>query len=732
MELNIRQKKVVEATENKILCLAAAGSGKCCPNSVQIPSPNGWATVGQIKVGDYLFDRKGNPTKVLGVYSQGEREVYEITFGDGRKARCSIDHIWSVHKKTWRDINSFKEYTLKDILEDKWERIDKRGHKEHLFAIPCSKAVKYNVKKKLEVNPYLFGVFLGDGSCREPSLTLSSNDKEIVEKIQQILNCPKLYKNQSNYSWSFYKNLNNEFFKTREVFKDYIDNICCYSYEKSIPEDYKRASIEDRYKLIQGLMDTDGSITKAEGRYRVSFTTTSQKLRDDFIEVMGSLGYVCSYGVDSRKDKYTLGEAYEISINISNLEKYKLFSLKRKKDIALECKNKKQHRRYDRTTIINIQDLGYQEEMTCFYVDNNEHLFLTENFVVTHNTTVLTERVRHLINDCNVPPEEICTISFTNMAADEMKKRLGDIAKGAFIGTIHSLANNVCIANGIETEKYIADAKFDMILKKALTIPKTKYFKFKHLLIDEFQDTGELEYSFIEKIPKDNFFAVGDERQAIYGFKGATDEYLRNLYNDVDCTTYFLNQNYRCAPNIISFADELINSMNKISPNVKPIKAKAGIIEDYRKDDGFSFNDALEELEWSQDWGNWFILCRTNNELATAITILEKRNIPCISFKKGDLDLIEMDTILKDNRVKVLTIHTSKGLENKNVIVSGARLYNEEERNIAYVAATRAENSLYWCPSICGRGKKNRPTNRDIADVGKVFEKASKKMISFG
>lgn len=346
-------------------------------------------------------------------------------------------------------------------------------------------------------------------------------------------------------------------------------------------------------------------------------------------------------------------------------------------------------------------------------------------------TRCLTERVRHLIKEgCN--PQSIACITFTNMAADEMKKRLGDIAKGAFIGTIHSLANNVCIANGIETEKYIADAKFDMILKKALTIPKTKYFRFKHLLIDEFQDTGELEYSFIEKIPKDNFFAVGDERQAIYGFKGATDEYLRNLYNDVECTTYFLNQNYRCAPNIISFADELINSMNKISPNVKPIKAKAGIIEDYRKDDGFSFNDALEELEWSQDWGNWFILCRTNNELATAITILEKRNIPCISFKKGDLDLIEMDTILKDNRVKVLTIHTSKGLENKNVIVSGARLYNEEERNIAYVAATRAQNALYWCPSICGRGKKNRPFNRDSADAGKVFEKASKKMISFG
>ena len=114
------------------------------------------------------------------------------------------------------------------------------------------------------------------------------------------------------------------------------------------------------------------------------------------------------------------------------------------------------------------------------------------------------------------------------------------------------------------------------------------------------------------------------------------------------------------------------------------------------------------------------------------MTKLEEKNIPYISFKKGDLDLIEMEALLKDNRVKVLTIHTAKGLENKNVIVTGARLYNEEERKIAYVAATRAEQSLYWCPSICRRGKIGRPDNRDDADAGRVFEKAAKNMISFG
>lgn len=647
-------------------------------------------------------------------------------------------------------------------------------------------------------------------------------------------------------------------------------------------------------------------------------------------------------------------------------------------------------------------------------INANESNILCLAAAGSGKTAVLTERVRRLVKEgCN--PNLIACITFTNMAADEMKKRLGDYSNGVFIGTIHSLANNICVANGINTDKYIADIDFDMILKKALTIPSSKYPKFKHLLIDEFQDTGKLEYSFIEKIPKENFFAIGDERQCqpagtkvklrngiikniedvkvgdsiiwfsqensyicgdkisfnsiekkvekvastefvnddlitittetgkqtkytpnhigfvklhdseyqhvvylmcnkegrfrigkipmyannksrinpwrtkmhnegctklwllqafktdkearlleqklsykyqipqtcwqtekikwseedidyiyegldtyesakeclkefhrnidypllddtyddahhihfaknaitqiyacnimpevmdflihdetqkhkkkyeqikkieynfikdpikvyslqveggtyiadeivthncIYGFKGASDIYLRNLYSSIDCTTYFLNENYRCAPNIIEFADDIIGSMEKISPKTKAIKTKKGFINDKS-----TFNDAIEELQWSQDWGNWFILCRTNNELATAAEILEKREIPYVSFKKGDLDLIEMEALLKDNRVKVLTIHTAKGLENKNVIVTGAKFYNEEERKIAYVAATRAEQSLYWCPSICKRGKKNRPKNRDSADAGRVFEKASKKMISFG
>ena len=725
MNFNVRQKKVINATEPNIICLAAAGAGKSIPNSTIIPTPNGWRKVSEIKKGDFLFDQDGNPTKVLGVFPQGKKEVYEITFGDKRTAKCCIDHIWSVHKDTWKDKDKFKDYTLKEILEDKWEKIDTRGHKTHVFSIPCSKAVKYNTTQELTIDPYLLGVFLGDGSCLEPGLTLSSNDKEIVEKIQLILGCPEVYQNTANYHWNFYKNNKHQRIKTEEIFGEYAENVCRYSYEKSIPEAYKLASIENRYKLIQGLMDTDGSITKADGRYHVTFTTTSEKLKDDFIEVMGSLGYVCSYRIDSREKKYTTGKAYEIKINIPNSEKYKLFSLSRKKNIAKECIDKPQHRRYDRTTITNIRDLGYEEEMTCFYVDNEKHLFLMNDYIVTHNTSCLTERIRTIIqNGCS--PDKIVAITFTTMAAEEMKKRLGDIAEGAFIGTIHSYANAICIANGISTEKYVADAEFDKIIEKVLTIPIKRYFPVTHLLVDEFQDTGSLEYRFIERIPTENRFYIGDERQAIYGFKGCSDEFLRMCHADISFTTYYLNQNYRCAPNILAYADSYLNTMEKISLKSEAVKTKNGIVEE-----DSTLLDAIEELEWTGDYQNWAIICRTNNELAAAVDFLDKRKIPNLSFKKGDLDLVEMEGLLRENKVKVLTIHTAKGLEFKKVIVIGAKTFNEEERKISYVAATRAEQALYCCPSICKRGKKGRPQNRDIAEAGKIIQQMAKNNIVF-
>ena len=328
-------------------------------------------------------------------------------------------------------------------------------------------------------------------------------------------------------------------------------------------------------------------------------------------------------------------------------------------------------------------------------------------------TATLTERVRVLVKEKNVSPEKIVAISFTNMAADEMRRRLGDVSNGMFIGTIHSYANKICLENNIPTQQYIEEEDFDRILKKALTLPRHKYPKVEHLLIDECQDLCPIEYEFIQKIPTNNIFFCGDDRQNIYGFKNATDRFLKDMYNDPEYKKYYLVDNYRNAPNIIEFADQIIKT--GLSPKSVPVKVKNGdIVEE-------SFAEALEELKEIQNYGNWFILTRSNKELAAAQDILNENDIPNVSFKKGELENNDqLDELMNSDKVKVLTIHQAKGCERNNVIVIGAKKYNEEERKIAYVAATRAKNALYWCPTIVSRKKKQdviRVTSKDFDNM---------------
>lgn len=340
-------------------------------------------------------------------------------------------------------------------------------------------------------------------------------------------------------------------------------------------------------------------------------------------------------------------------------------------------------------------------------------------------TTVLTERIRYLITEKGVDPKDIVAMTFTRMAAEEMRKRLNRIADGAYIGTIHSYANTICLMCGIDTSYYLNHDLFDDIVKKAVFCPSDKYPKVKYLLVDEFQDVMPREFMFINKIAADNTFFVGDDRQTIYQFRGSNDEYLRQLCHDPMYTVYPLRINYRNTPDIIAFAEDFLGSYHALSPSSQPAKTEDGYVCKC------SFNDALDAIEEDDNWGSWFILCRTNNQIVKAQELLAERGIDFVTFKKGDLDsLAELENLMNENRVKVLTVHAAKGLESPNVIVTGAKAFNEEERKISYVAATRAETNLYWCPGIAGnRYKKDRPQEKAFA--GRHFDKTTVGMVDF-
>lgn len=304
-------------------------------------------------------------------------------------------------------------------------------------------------------------------------------------------------------------------------------------------------------------------------------------------------------------------------------------------------------------------------------------------------TTVITERLKFLLNN-NVDPKKIFAITYTNNAANEMRERVNN--SDVFIGTIHSLANFILLSNGIDTSSYIEEEEFDHLFKiaKKSTI---KLPEVEHLLIDEFQDICDNEYEFtLETLKPKNYFVVGDSRQAIYSFKGANYKFFMNLINDPFTYVYELNNNYRCGERIIEFADDFIKYGYDIY-RTKIITARniKGSVQKLI----YSAENILELLN-NVDYKDWFVLCRTNSEVANISSLLDKNKIPNITFKKSEKTNEEIKEALESDCVKILTIHSAKGLESKNVIVIGAKNWNAEELRICYVAATRAKDNLYW------------------------------------
>lgn len=418
-----------------------AGSGKAQPNSTLIPTPNGYKRLGKIQVGDLVFNCEGEAVRVLGVYPQGEKEVYKVSFADGRVSYCAGDHLWTILNRQ----NKKMTLTTEEILNKGVK--DSSGYK---YGVPRNGRVNYSYKD-LPIDPYVLGVFLGDGCCKERYLTLSSETDEIPNEVGRLLNATASRNSLKNYSWTFeWKNAQDYKYiewvagnggrrttirkkiKTEDYFLQFQNCIMTDSYNKSIPDEYKFTSIEQRLALVQGLLDTDGSISPCGRRYNIRFTNTSKKLVDDLREVLWSLGFSSSISVDNRSNKYTNKVCYTLNINIPNEEKYLLFRLLRKKRIAEEAKDYHKRKNYNKINIVSIEKLDRTADMTCIYINDPNHLYLTEQYIPTHNTTL----VKYIIQSLpNINPEtDVCFTSFTGKATQVLHSK-----GNSNVSTLHKL-----------------------------------------------------------------------------------------------------------------------------------------------------------------------------------------------------------------------------------------------------------------------------------------------------
>lgn len=363
------------------------------PYSELVATPNGFVQMGSLKVGDEIWNPDGKTTKVLEIYEQGFKDVYKLTLADGRSVRCGADHLWEVVCAN----NHFKHkvLTTHDLLNNGlYNQCTVKGkrYNAYKYYLPAIEPLQYSEKQQ-NIPAYVLGALLGDGAITKRTPKISSVDQEILDRIQCLLGDGFEFKYDPTTTCE-YRIIDKERFLHKDEFENgqygvnrlhrWIDQLglCVSCAYKFIPDQYKYGSIEQRYELIRGLMDTDGYISK-DGC--MSFVNTSKQLIDDFVEVLRSLGILCSVskrapgkgGIHNGRAIFGTKFSYVVYIK-GNPD---IFHLSRKKS-----RIKKSRKFSNKVAITNIEYLGEQEKQRCIFVSNENHLYLTRDYIPTHNS----------------------------------------------------------------------------------------------------------------------------------------------------------------------------------------------------------------------------------------------------------------------------------------------------------------------------------------------------------
>jgi len=347
------------------------GLGKAQDLDSELVTPNGMVRMGDIKVGDNVIGSDGKPKKVLGVYPQGLKNIYEITFNDGVTARSCDEHLWDVNTyiRNWRG-NPFMTKTLKEIM-DEGLQFENGNNK---WYIPIVKPIEFE-ERELKIDPYILGCLLGDGSLTVlNSIGFSSMDVELINEMS--LRLPE------NHNMVISGKSVKDYYLTADGKNNLINQELkkyglkgSNSHTKYIPNDYKYSSIQQRLEILQGILDTDGHSRKDS---IVELTLASKQLIDDVQFIVQSLG-----GIGRIKEKcikYKGEERCYWRIHIKLPPEFTPFKLQRKIETFVATTKYPPNR-----AIVGIKYIG-KREAQCILIDSDDHLYCTNNCILTHNT----------------------------------------------------------------------------------------------------------------------------------------------------------------------------------------------------------------------------------------------------------------------------------------------------------------------------------------------------------
>ena len=357
------------------------GLGKAQPIDAPVLTPTGYRKMGDLEVGDLVIGATGKPTKITGVFPQGAKPINRVTFSDKSSAECCDDHLWEVTTMNRKWLG--KPPRVMSLAEIS-ERGTHDGAGNRKWEIPLVAApVDFDRGKSglprsihLPISPWLLGVLLGDGGLRHGRTMISTKDPEILERITSEVAPLDLHVSHSaEYDYLITHGKAGKPNPITNVLRD-LNLSGLYSHEKFVPQSYKLASPADRLEMLRGLMDTDGWVNKGKRGNAALFGTSSDRLADDVVFLIESLG-----GVARRRLKKISGYRDAHLITVSLPSGVQPFWLPRKAELYPNLRPK-----YQPTRKIESVEFSRLAEAQCIKVEAPDGLYLTDRFIVTHNT----------------------------------------------------------------------------------------------------------------------------------------------------------------------------------------------------------------------------------------------------------------------------------------------------------------------------------------------------------
>lgn len=381
------QEKAVEKllqAKNGIL-ISKAGSGKGHPLNTLLYTPKGPIKLGDLKVGDKLIGSNGKAISVTNIFDRGKLDTYRVTFTDNTSIECDGEHLFTYQTRYERD-NHLNQWHTENVL---WFK-DRINQKSRRYYIPIVKPVQFD-SQEVELDPWLLGFLLGDGGMSQNSVNFTNSEKDLIEKVESLLKDNEYIKKVIGNKYGY--RISSATWKEKTHVQKALEKYKLMgklSYNKYIPNEYKYNSINTRLKVLQGLIDSDGSVSDKK---EVTITTTSIQLAKDIMEITQSLGGTAK--MSKRHTRYTYNgvkkegrESYRVYIKL-----YEFVPFSSQKHLSKYKPREKYTRPY--RIIKNIEYVG-KKEIRCISVDASDKLYVAENFIVTHNTVMLLELICRL------------------------------------------------------------------------------------------------------------------------------------------------------------------------------------------------------------------------------------------------------------------------------------------------------------------------------------------------